>query len=223
MATMWSNSGDVRIPKHYRVTIDMSSYMTEESTRGGAVTPNGNFPDGVKYYYATNLTGSKSSTRATTDAKALNRERGLMRWEQVVKNLQINSNCEILDIEIVEANGDAQATNLQFTVAYEDTDSIYLGLNLSDISIDGSTVNNTVLLRIKELVAQGVNCGLATSNDSTVASGTIAELRTVYRPATTDSVVTSVTAQAPDDSGEIFDSVTVAQITTTKLVSGEDS
>ena len=216
---MWSNSGDIRHLKHYRVTVDMSAYMTEEGTRGGGVTPNGNFPDGVKHYYASNLTGTKNSTRATTNAKALNRERGLMRWEQVVKNLQINSNCEILDIEIVEANGDAQATNLQFTVAYEDTDSI----NITGTSIDGSTVNNTVLLRIKELVAQGINCGTPISNDSTVASGTLTELRTVYKPATTDTEISSVTAQAPDDSGEIFDSITVAQITTTKLVSGEDS
>ena len=216
---MWSNSGDVRIPKHYRVTIDMSSYMTEEGTRGGGVTPNGNYPDGVKYYYSTNLTGGKSSTRATTDAKALNRERGLMRWEQVVKNLQTNSNCEILDIETIEANGDAQSTNLQFTVAYEDTDSI----DVSGTSIDGSTANNTILLRIKELVAQGVNCGSATSNDSTASSGSITELRTVFRPSTTDTVVTSVTAQNPDDTGEIFDSITVTQITSTKLVSGEDS
>jgi len=158
-------------------------------------------------------------TRATTDAKALNRERGVMRFEQVVKNLQINSNCEIFDVEIIEANGDAQATNLQFTVAYEDTDSI----DLTGTSIDGSTANNSAILRIKELVAQGINCGTAISNDSTVASGSIAELRTVFRPASTDSVVTSVTAQSPDDSGEIFDSITVAQITTTKLVSDEDS
>jgi len=104
-------------------------------------------------------------------------------------------------------------------VAYEDTDSI----DLTGTSIDGSTANNTIPLRIKELVAQGINCGTPISNDSTVASGTLTELRTVYRPATTDSVVTSVTAQSPDDTGEIFDSVTVTQITTTKLVSGEDS
>ena len=123
------------------------------------------------------------------------------------------------DIEIVEANGDAQATNLEFTVAYEDTDSI----DLTGTSIDGSTANNSAILRIKELVAQGINCGTAISNDSTVASGSLTELRTVFRPATTDSVVTSVTAQSPDDSGEIFDSITVAQITTTKLVSDEDS
>ena len=216
---MWSNSGDIKHLKHYRVTVDMSAYMTEEGTRGGGVTPNGNFPDGVKHYYATNLTGTKNSTRATTNAKALNRERGLMRWEQVVKNLQVNSNCEILDIEIVEANGDAQATNLEFTVAYEDTDSI----SVSGTSIDGSTAVNTIPLRIKELVAQGINCGTPTSNDSTVASGSITELRTVYKPATTDTEISSVTAQAPDDTGEIFDSITVAQITTTKLVSGEDS
>jgi len=216
----FTNSGiDARVLKHFRITVNSTNYMTEEGTRGGGVTPNGNFPTTNKYFYSTNLTGGKSVTRATTDAKALNRERGVMRFEQVVKNLQINSNCEIFDIEIVEANGNAQATNLQFTVAYEDTDSI----DLTGTSIDGSTANNSALLRIKELVAQGINCGTAISNDSTVASGSLTELRTVFRPATTDSVVTSVTAQSPDDSGEIFDSITVAQITTTKLVSGEDS
>jgi len=216
----FTNSGiDARVLKHFRITVDSTNYMTEEGTRGGGVTPNGNFPTTNKYFYSTNLTGGKSITRATTDAKALNRERGVMRFEQVVKNLQINSNCEIFDIEIVEANGNAQATNLQFTVAYEDTDSI----DLTGTSIDGSTANNSAILRIKELVAQGINCGTAISNDSTVASGSLTELRTVFRPATTDSVVTSVTAQSPDDSGEIFDSITVAQITTTKLVSGEDS
>lgn len=216
----FTNSGiDARVLKHFRITVNSTNYMTEEGTRGGGVTPNGNFPTTNKYFYSTDLTGSKSVTRATTDAKALNRERGVMRFEQVVKNLQINSNCEIFDVEIVEANGDAQATNLQFTVAYEDTDSI----DLTGTSIDGSTANNSAILRIKELVAQGINCGTAISNDSTVASGSITELRTVFRPATTDSVVTSVTAQSPDDSGEIFDSITVAQITTTKLVSGEDS
>jgi len=216
----FTNSGiDARVLKHFRITVDSTNYMTEEGTRGGGVTPNGNFPTTNKYFYSTNLTGGKSITRATTDAKALNRERGVMRFEQVVKNLQINSNCEIFDVEIIEANGNAQAVKLEFTVAYEDTDSI----DLTGTSIDGSTANNSALLRIKELVAQGINCGTAISNDSTVASGSLTELRTVFRPATTDSVVTSVTAQSPDDSGEIFDSITVAQITTTKLVSGEDS
>jgi len=216
----FTNSGiDARVLKHFRITVNSTNYMTEEGTRGGGVTPNGNFPTTNKYFYSTNLTGGKSITRATTDAKALNRERGVMRFEQVVKNLQINSNCEIFDVEIIEANGNAQAVKLEFTVAYEDTDSI----DLTGTSIDGSTANNSALLRIKELVAQGINCGTAISNDSTVASGSLTELRTVFRPATTDSVVTSVTAQSPDDSGEIFDSITVAQITTTKLVSGEDS
>ena len=170
----FTNSGiDARVLKHYRVTVDMSGYKTSEDTQGGAVTPNGNFPTTNKYFYSTNLTGGKNTTRATTDALALRRERGVMRFEQVVKNLQTNSNCEIFDIEIVEANGDAQATNLEFTVAYEDTDSI----DIDETSIDGSTVMNTVPLRIKELVAQGINCGTPISNDSTVASGSISELR----------------------------------------------
>ena len=217
----FTNSGiDARVLKHFRVTVDMTSYDTDadSGTRGGAVSPNGNFPTTDKYFYSTDLVGTKSTTRATTDALALRRERGVMRFEQVVKNLQTNSNCEILDIEIVEANGDAQATNLQFTVAYEDTDSI----NISGTSIDGSTAVNTLALRIKELVVQGINCGATFGGDS-AATGSITELRTVYRPATSDTAVTSVTATGPTDTDQVFDSVTVTQITTTKLVSGEDS
>ena len=100
-----------------------------------------------------------------------------------------------------------------------------------EMKIESITVATTLQLWISHYVAretQFPKCGkttenVAISNDSTVASGTITELRTVFRPATTDTVVTSVTAQSPTDTGEIFDSITVAQITTTKLVSGEDS
>ena len=55
MPVGFTNSGiDARSLKHFRVTVDMSGYMTEESTRGGAVSPNGNFPTTDKYFYSTN-------------------------------------------------------------------------------------------------------------------------------------------------------------------------
>jgi hypothetical protein len=102
----FTNSGiDARAPKHFRCTVAMSTFNTSADAQGGGCTPNGNFPTTNKYFYSTNLTGGKSTTRATTDALALRRERGLMRWESVVRALNEKSNCEIFDIEIVEANG----------------------------------------------------------------------------------------------------------------------
>ena len=219
----FTNSGiDARAPKHFRCTVAMSTFNTSADAQGGGCTPNGNFPTTNKYFYSTNLTGSKSTTRATTDALALRRERGLMRWESVVRALNEKSNCEIFDIEIVEANGDAQATQIQWTVAYEDTDSLFDKDATSFTSIDGSTTVNTAEEVIKEQIVRGLNFGATYTDDSTL-TGSNTELRTVYRPATTDAVVQSVSVSPPADTETIFAATTVAQITTTKLVSGEDS
>ena len=216
MATMWSNAGDIRHLKHFRVTIDSSGYNTGTGDAGGGVTPNGNFPS-TKYPYITNLSSLATSlTRATTNANALKRERGLMRWENVVRQLQREANCEIFDIEIVEANGDAQGSNLQFTVGYEDLNH----LDLTGTSIDGSTANNTAILRIKELVAFGINNG--TGVVAADANGLV-EKRSVFRPGTTDTVIQEVTASTPTTTGEIFDSITVAEIGTTKVTSTSDN
>ena len=219
----FTNSGiDARSLKHFRCTIVMGPFNTSLDEQGGGVSPNGNFPTTDKYFYSTNLTGSKSTTRATTDALALRRERGLMRWESVVRSLNEKSNCEIFDIEIIEANGDAQATQIQWTVAYEDTDSLFDKDNTSFTSIDGSTTVNTAEEVIKEQIVKGMNFSATYTDDSTITGSNI-ELRTVFRPTTTDAVVQSVTVKPPADTETIFAATTVAQITTTKLVSGEDS
>ena len=219
----FTNSGiDARAPKHFRCTVAMSTFNTSADAQGGGCTPNGNFPTTDKYFYSTNLSGGKSTTRATTDALALKRERGLMRWESVVRALNEKSNCEIFDIEIVEANGDAQATQIQWTVAYEDTDSLFDKDATSFTSIDGSTTVNTPEEAIKEQIVRGLNFGGTYKDDSTL-TGSNTELRTLYRPATTDAVVESVSVSPPADTETIFAATTVAQITTTKLVSGEDS
>ena len=216
---------DDRREKHFRVTIAMGAYDTGTvGTSGGAVTPNGNFPNASKYPYITNLgTLATNTTVATSNALALNRERGLMRFETVVKQLSLNSNCDILDIEIVEANGSAQASTLEFTVAYEDPDSLFTKDSLSFTGVDGSTTVNTPEEVVKDRVAVGIACGSETYAADSTVSGSITELRTVFRPATTDTVIESVTATPPTDLESILFSITVAQITTTKRLSGEDS
>ena len=111
MPISFSNQAhDDRREKHFRVTIDMSAYDTGTvGTSGGAVTPNGNFPTANKYPYITNLgTLATNVTRATSNALALNRERGLMRFESVVRQLSQNTNVDILDIEIVEESEESE-------------------------------------------------------------------------------------------------------------------
>ncbi len=90
MPISFSNQAhDDRREKHFRVTVAMGAYDTGTvGTSGGAVTPNGNFPNASKYPYITNLgTLATNVTRATSNALALNRERGVMRFESVVKQL----------------------------------------------------------------------------------------------------------------------------------------
>jgi len=226
MPISFSNQAhDDRREKHFRVTIDMSAYDTGTvGTSGGAVTPNGNFPTANKYPYITNLgTLATNVTRATSNALALNRERGLMRFESVVRQLSQNTNVDILDIEIVEANGSAQSDKLEFTVAVEDTDSFFTKDATSFTGIDGSTTVNTPAEVIHDRVAVGIACGSETYAADSTVSGSMTENRTVFRPATTDTVIESVTATPPTDLESIMASITVAQVTTTKRLSGEDS
>ena len=226
MPISFSNAAhDDRREKHFRVAVAMGAYDTGTvGTSGGAVTINGNFPNADKYPYITNLgTLATNVTRATSNALALNRERGLMRWESVVRQLNKNTNVDILDIEIVEANGSAQATALEFTVAVEDTDSFFTKDNTSFTGIDGSTTVNTPEEVIKDRVAVGIACGSETYAADSTVSGSITENRTVFRPATTDTVIEAVTATPPTDLESILFSITVTPVTTTKRLSGEDS
>ena len=226
MPISFSNQAhDDRREKHFRVTVAMGAYDTGTvGTSGGAVTPNGNFPNASKYPYITNLgTLATNVTRATSNALALNRERGLMSFESVVKQLNKNTNVDILDIEIVEANGSAQATALEFTVAVEDTDSFFTKDATSFTGIDGSTTVNTPEEVVKDRVAVGIACGSETYAADSSVTGSITENRTVFRPATTDTVIEAVTATPPTDLESILASITVAQVTTTKRLSGEDS
>jgi hypothetical protein len=146
-----------------------------------------------------------------------------MRFESVVKQLNKNTNVDILDIEIVEANGSAQATALEFTVAVEDTDSFFTKDATSFTGIDGSTTVNTPEEVVKDRVAVGIACGSETYAADSSVTGSITENRTVFRPATTDTVIEAVTATPPTDLESILASITVAQVTTTKRLSGEDS
>ena len=230
MPGYFSTKGDTRKPAYFRVSIDMSAFATNtDGTDGGAVSPNGNFPTSDRPYITNLSTLATSTTRATTNVLAARRERGLMRFEKMVASLQTDCNIDILDIEIVEANGDAQGTLLEFTVEIESPD--HINTTTTDGIPDGSTRavagnvgtvgTNTKPNRLRVLIARGINGG-EDVGDSTANS--YSEIRSLYLPATTDTIMQSVSVGNPIAYGEIFEAITVNQLTQLATVStGDDS
>lgn len=229
MPSYFSVKGDTRKPAYFRVSIDMSAFDTNtDGVTGGAVSPNGNFPTSDRPYITNLSTLATNVTRATTNALADRRERGLMRFEKMVQHLQTDTLVDILDIEIVEANGDAQATLLEFTVSVESPD--HINTTTTDGIPDGSTRalagnvdtagTNTQANRFRALIASGINGG-GTDVDFSSTS-TYSELRTRYLAATTDTVVASVECGNPTAYGEIYEAIVVNQLTGTLAISGGD-
>jgi hypothetical protein len=116
-------------PNFYRVSIDTSGYPTTggaENARGG-ITPNSS-----DSFSTANL--------PTTLAYGQNRARGNMRFQNILNELGLLADFQILDITITEANADAQATALAFTVKFD-----------RDTFISGTKADT-----IKNAVAQGI-------------------------------------------------------------------
>jgi hypothetical protein len=124
----------------YRATITMSNttyYPTADTDDNGGVTPSAS---------------DSFATLPTTLAKGKARARGNMRFRNVVNRLTGLGDCQIRDITVTEANGDAQATSLAFTVAYDRPGLI----TVSGTSVDGTTAITTTALAVKDAVARGV-------------------------------------------------------------------
>ena len=169
---IWYNASEDFHPVMYRVEIDMSTYATS-GNGGGGVTPNPSEVDGTKYKY------SGGSTKPTTNANALLRERGNLRWQKVAEALSKHAQPDIFSISITEANGDTQATSLAFTVSYE-RDAFNSEVDVADAT---STLTGA------DCIAQLVATAISSSNT---------ELRLIYQPESDNKVdQTNVTASNP--------------------------
>ena len=134
-----------------------------------------------------------------------------------------------MDIEILEANGDAQATLLEFTVEVESPD--HINTTTTDGIPDGSTRalagnvktegTNTKANRLRVLIARGINGGEEVGDSS---ANTYSALRHRYLPASTASEMSEISVSNPIAYGEIYEATTVNQLTQTVSVStGDDS
>lgn len=146
MSGFVQNSSQLQ-PSFYRVEIDMSLFSVLEDETGGGCTP----------------TASDQFTTAnlpTTLAKGLNRSRGNIRFQQVIMALSNISDVMIQDVEITEANGDAQAQSLLFTAKYERPQGI-LGTVRNIVgapytAADGITEITTDLLALKDQITRAL-------------------------------------------------------------------
>jgi hypothetical protein len=112
-------------PNFYRVSIDTSGYPTADGNDNGGITPN---------------SSDSFGTLPTTLIKGKQRSRGNLRFQNIVNRLTTLADCQILDISITEANADAQATAIAFTVKFD-----------RDTFISGTKADT-----IKAAVAQGI-------------------------------------------------------------------
>jgi hypothetical protein len=175
-------------PNYYRVSIDLSGYPTTDGNTNGGVTPTA-----ANFFSTANL--------PSTLVKGKQRARGNMRFRNVVNRLTGLSDCQILDITITEANGDAQATALSFTIRYERDEFI----QATGTAVDGSTAITTIALKIRDTVARGILD--ETSANAAVYNGT---------DGTDGHAVIAV--QAPDTAGNVWADVTVTLNSDTTLV-----
>jgi len=164
MPSGFQNDANQLQAEMYRATITMSNstyYPTADSDDNGGVTPSAS---------------DSFATLPTTLAKGKARARGNMRFRNVVNRLTGLGDCQIRDITITETNGDAQATSLAFTVAYDRPALI----TVSGTAVDGSTAITTTALAIRDAITRGIR------------DVTIANVR-VYNGATAEDTQMSLT------------------------------
>jgi hypothetical protein len=142
-------------PDFYRVTIDTSSatfFPTADGNDNGGITPN---------------SWDSFATLPTTLVKGKARARGNMRFRNIVNALTGLADCHLMDVTITEANGDAQATTISFSVRYDrDTFIPLTGAVIGSTTV-GNDINNaamdTTAKVIKNAIAQGIRASTTAS------------------------------------------------------------
>jgi hypothetical protein len=171
MPSGFQNDSNQLQAEMYKVIITMNGgggayYPSASSTAtdNGGVTPNSS-----DSFSTANL--------PTTLTSGQNRARGNMRFRNVVNRLSGLSDCQVRDITITEANGDAQATSLQFTVLYERPQFIALTGASIGTSTVGNNIANAAMDTTAKVIANAIAQGIrdVTTENVRVYDGTIGQ------------------------------------------------
>ena len=174
----------------YRVVITMSNttyYPTTDGDDNGGVTPN---------------SWDSFTTGPSTAVLARARARGNMRFRNIVNQLTGLTDMQVRDITIEEADADAQATSLAFTLLIERPAFI----NVTGTAINGSTALTTTALVLKNEIAKAIR--LTTTANVRVYDGTAArdtqQSITVTHTGATASQTLGTVAVTPIDGTELI-------------------
>jgi hypothetical protein len=161
MPSGFQNDANQLQAEMYKVIITMSNatyYPTADTNDNGGVTP-------------TSADSFALADFPTTLAKGQARARGNMRFRNIVNRLTGLADCQIRDITITESNGDAQATSLEFTVAYDRPAFIALtGDVLGSSSTVGNNLANAAMDTRAKRIANEIALGI---RDTTTASSQV--------------------------------------------------
>jgi hypothetical protein len=187
-------------PNFYRVAIDMSSTSyyptTNSNSDNGGITPNT-----WDYFSGANL----PSTQAKSEARA----RGNIRFKNIVRELSKYADCQILDVTITEANADAQATALTFTVKYERDAGIPLTGQYQGTTVVGNDAAGSAMDTVAKSLANSIAFAIYTGRTESCR---------VYNAAAGEGIQENVTANAHTTLANILGTVTVTLIDTTTVV-----
>jgi hypothetical protein len=193
MPSGFQNAPDQLQAEMYRVVITMSNttyYPTADGDDNGGVTPN-------------SWDSFSTANLPTTLIKAKARARGNMRFRNIANRLTGLADCQIRDITLTEANGDAQATSLAFTVNYERPAFI----PVTGTAIDGSTAITTTAIALQDAISKGIrDVTSATTRvyDPTLQEGTQAKLNVTTTGMTAGQTFGTVAVTLIDES-TLFD------------------
>ena len=124
---------------YYTVDIAMSAFLDTETINGGRLSP---------------CAANDFATKPTTKAQSLLVSRGQLRYKMMLNNLQIRSNCKIINMVTTYAAtaGDSPITDINFGIVFENDDFV----PSTGTSSDGSTATTTKVLYIQDKIAEAL-------------------------------------------------------------------
>ena len=172
---------------YYTVDIAMGAFLDTETINGGRLSP---------------VAANDFATKPTTLAQSLLVSRGQLRYKMMLNNLQIRSNCRIINMVTTYASdaGDQPITDINFGIVFENDDFI----PTTGAQSDDSTTTTTKVLYIKDKIAEALY-------------GAHAENMSVFNPTSGAGLIQNTEVSVGPvmlvSQDEILDGITVAEVT----------
>ena len=124
---------------YYTVDIAQSNFLDTETINGGRLSP---------------CAANDFATKPTTKAQSLLVSRGQLRYKLMLNNLQVRSNCRIINMVTTYAatEGDSPITDINFGIVFENDDFV----PDTGTSADGSTSLSSKITYIKDKIAEAL-------------------------------------------------------------------